>query len=320
MTILLVTRSTDDHGTPRVEAALRRRGADVFRLDTDRFPGDVRLAFDETGHATLIDGPRRLAIADVTAVWHRRYDVGARLSLDIDPDQRRVALAEARLVLDDLLRALPAFAIDPMPTHEAAARKGRQLTLAREVGLRVPRTVIGNDPAAVRALAAACPDGIVTKMMHFFMLDSPEGTASLFTTPVTDDDLAALDDGLPLCPMTFQERIEKAREHRVTVVGDRLWSAAIDSQSRDRAKTDWRREGHAMITEWRPARLPTAVEEKLRALMTRLGLVYGAIDLIETPEGEHVFLEVNPAGEYFWLEDICGFPISDAIAERLIAA
>ena len=52
--------------------------------------------------------------------------------------------------------------------------------------------------------------------------------------------------------------------------------------------------------------------------MDRLDLNYGAIDIIVTPDGRHVFLEINPVGEFFWLELRPGFAISDAIADVLL--
>lgn len=319
MTVLLVTRSTDEHCTPRVEAALRARGAEVFRLDTDRFPGEVQIIASETGRTTLVDGPRRLDLAEVTAVWNRRCDVGARLPLDMPVEMRHAALAEARSLLDDALGGLDVFELDPMAVHQSGGRKRTQLVAARAVGLRVPRTVMTNDPAAVRALAAECPDGIVCKMTHAFEVPTAEGLAVMFTNTLSADDIAALDEGLALCPMTFQEQIAKARELRVVVVDGQVWAAAIDSQAKAGAEVDWRRMGAETIAEWVPVALPGAVEAQLRALMARLGLCYGAVDLIETPGGEYVFLEVNPGGEYFWLEDHCGFAVSDALAARLIA-
>ena len=60
------------------------------------------------------------------------------------------------------------------------------------------------------------------------------------------------------------------------------------------------------------------METKLLHLMDRLDLNYGAIDIIVTPDGRHVFLEINPVGEFFWLELRPGFAISDAIADVLL--
>jgi glutathione synthase/RimK-type ligase-like ATP-grasp enzyme len=139
----------------------------------------------------------------------------------------------------------------------------------------------------------------------------------VFTSPVKPEDLTDL-SGLSLCPATFQEMIPKALELRATVVGDRVMSASIDSQSSERAANDWRRDGLRLIQDWRPYQLPQEVEEKILRLMDYFVLNYGAVDIIVTPDGRHVFLEVNPAGEFFWLERSPGLPISDAIADVLL--
>jgi glutathione synthase/RimK-type ligase-like ATP-grasp enzyme len=139
----------------------------------------------------------------------------------------------------------------------------------------------------------------------------------VFTNRVKPEDLADL-SGLRLCPVTFQEMIPKALELRVTVAGDRVMAASIDSQSSERAAHDWRRDGLRMIQDWRPYQLPREVEEKVLRLMDYFVLNYGAIDIIVTPDGRHVFLEINPAGEFFWLERCPGLPVSDAIADVLL--
>ena len=97
-----------------------------------------------------------------------------------------------------------------------------------------------------------------------------------------------------------------------------MLAAAIDSQATNRTRVDWRRYdlGH---TPHRAIQLPPSIEGKLVALCRGLGLSYGAIDLIVTPEGEHVFLELNPAGQWHWIEQLTGLPISDAIADELVA-
>ena len=131
------------------------------------------------------------------------------------------------------------------------------------------------------------------------------------------EDLADL-SGLSLCPATFQELLPKSLEIRVTVVGNRVMSAAVDSQVSTRATHDWRRDGVHMLQDWRPYQLPLEIEEKILRLMDYFSLNYGAIDIILTPDGKHVFLELNPCGEFFWLERSPGLPISDAIADILL--
>ena len=53
-------------------------------------------------------------------------------------------------------------------------------------------------------------------------------------------------------------------------------------------------------------------------MVERLGLCYGAIDMILTPDGRYVFIEINPNGQYLWIEQETGLPISAAICDLLM--
>ena len=158
---------------------------------------------------------------------------------------------------------------------------------------------------------------MVTKMLSSFAVYDEGRELVVFTNPVKPEDLEDL-SGLSLCPVTFQELLPKSLELRVTVVGRQVMSAALDSQSSARAAHDWRRDGLRMIQDWRPYQLPPEVEEKILRLMDYFSLNYGAIDIILTPDGRHVFLELNPSGEFFWLERTPGLPISEALADLLL--
>jgi glutathione synthase/RimK-type ligase-like ATP-grasp enzyme len=158
---------------------------------------------------------------------------------------------------------------------------------------------------------------MVTKMLSSFAIYDEGKELVVFTNPVKPDDLADL-SGLSLCPATFQELVPKSLEIRVTVVGQQVLSAAVDSQVSERATHDWRRDGAGMIQDWRAYQLPLDVEEKLLRIMDYFSLNYGAIDIILTPDNRHVFLELNPSGEFFWLEHAPGLPNSDAIADVLL--
>jgi hypothetical protein len=61
------------------------------------------------------------------------------------------------------------------------------------------------------------------------------------------------------------------------------------------------------------------VEEKLLRLMQRLGLAFGAVDMRRTPDGRHVFLEINPAGQWLFVEDRTGQPITGALCSLMAA-
>jgi glutathione synthase/RimK-type ligase-like ATP-grasp enzyme len=216
-----------------------------------------------------------------------------------------------------MLASLKTFRMDHLRHIRHAENKQLQLQVARELRLDTPCTLTTNDPIAVRAFAKSCEGGMVTKMLSSFAIYDEGKELVVFTNPVKPEDLADL-SGLSLCPATFQELLPKSLEIRVTVVGHRIMAAAVDSQVSARAAHDWRRDGLRMIQDWRPYQLPHEVEEKILRLMDYFSLNYGAIDIILTPDGRHMFLELNPCGEFFWLEHAPGLPISDAISDVLL--
>ncbi len=321
MSILIVTHSNDNDSVARVAEAIARKGGHTIRFDTDRYPTDVRLTayYGMSGdeRLTLTNEAGEFDLREVTAIWHRRLNFGAHLPAGLDRQLRHASLGEASAAAHGMLASLKAFRMDHVRHIRHAENKQLQLQVARELGLETPRTLTTNDPRAARAFAKSCEGRVVTKMLSSFAIFEEGKELVVFTNPVKPEDLADL-SGLSLCPATFQELLPKSLEIRVTVVGHRVMSAAIDSQVSARAVHDWRRDGLRMLQEWRPYQLPLGVEEKILRLMDYFSLNYGAIDIILTPDDRHVFLELNPSGEFFWLEHAPGLPISEAIADLLL--
>jgi MvdD family ATP-grasp ribosomal peptide maturase len=320
MAVLIITFSKDNESIRMVTEAVEERGGKVFRFDTDRFPTEVKLDIyygKGAERVVLTSEQGDFDLSEVSAVWYRRVRIGKRISASMDPQLRSASVEESRRTVQGMIVSLLALHMDSLESRRLSENKQLQLQIAREIGLDTPRTLTSNNPAAVRAFAAECEGGMIAKMLSSFAIYEEGEEKVVFTTPVKPEDLDDL-DGLSLCPMTFQERVPKALELRVTIVGRRVFAASIDSQKNREAQEDWRRQGREMIRDWQPYDLPDAVAAKLLELMARFGLRYGAIDVIVTPDGRHVFLEVNPVGEFFWLERAPGLPISSAIADTLL--
>ncbi len=322
MTILIITHSQDNESIPLVMQAIANQGGKAFRFDTDRFPTEVQLeAYYGTGYERFIltDGDEQLDLNQVFAVWYRRIAIGAKIPKNMDSQLRQASIGESRATIGGMIASIKSFHLDPLPNIRRAENKQLQLQIARGLGIDTPRTLITNNPQAVKKFAQECEEGLITKMLSCFAVYDEQGREKVvFTNPVASEDLDNL-DGLRFCPMTFQEKISKARELRITIVGKRVFAAAVDSQALEKARYDWRRQGITLLDAWEPYQLPQNFKQKLLKLMSFFGLNYGAIDVIVTPDGRHVFLEVNPVGEFFWLERCPGLPISEAIAEILIS-
>jgi len=119
-----------------------------------------------------------------------------------------------------------------------------------------------------------------------------------------------------LAPILAQEYIEKKLELRITIVGQKMFTCAIHSQDSEQTRIDWRRYDFRNVKHL-PYQLPEKIKQKLHKLMKIWNLSFGAIDMILTPEGKYVFLEINPNGQWLWIEQLTEMPISRVIAELL---
>lgn len=321
MTVLIITHTQDNQSIPLVMEAIKARGEKVFRFDTDKFPTEIKLNTyysNSSQRMILACEKQKLDLNEVSAVWYRRIAIGAKIPLEMDKQLRQASLQESRTTIAGAISGIKGFHLDKVANIRLAQNKQLQLQVAMEVGLDIPRTLITNNSEAVKQFAQQCELGIVTKMQSSFAVyDSWGREKVVFTNPVTAEDIKNL-DGLHLCPMTFQELVPKALELRTIIVGKQVFTAAVDSQILPKARYDWRRQGVALLHDWVSYDLPEDIEKKLVKLMNYFRLNYGAIDIILTPDSRYVFLEINPVGEFFWLEQCPGLPISQKIAEVLL--
>ncbi len=251
-----------------------------------------------------------LDFADCRVAWWRRPQPFALDPGISDPESRNFAMVEAHSAFSGLWLTLDAFWINHPTRDEEAARKVYQLRVAQDLGLRTPRTRITNDIEDARAFIADCgPHQTVYKA---FAGTERAWRETRLLRPGELDLIA----NVRFAPVIFQEYITAGVDLRITVVGDRLFPAAIHLRGSE-YEVDFRMVMASARIE--DVTLPPAVTESLLTLMQRLGLVYGAIDMRRTPEGEYVFLEINPAGQWLFVEERTGQPITEALADLMLA-
>jgi hypothetical protein len=135
----------------------------------------------------------------------------------------------------------------------------------------------------------------------------------LYTSPVTDPaDL--LDPAIGQTAHLLQEQVPKAFEVRAMVIGEQVLAVAIHAES-ERGRTDWRSDYDSHRYE--VIELPGDISHGLVELHRRLGLLYGAADLICEPSGRIRFLETNQCGEWGWLAAETSLPVAAALADLL---
>jgi MvdD pre-ATP grasp domain len=304
--ILILSNHQDVHAK-HITNQLRQQGRDVTCLSRADFGNGTAITFcpdPARGAIGLRDGTR-IHSDDVSAVWYRRPGV-VRAAADI-PDQldRTFAENEWTSVLDAFFTSAFRRNVSP-PLKQRAATKPLQLSIGARVGLRVPDTLITSDSTEAVAFVEKHHGAIVHKAItappHQFI-------DTRAWEPAASQHLGELE----LCPTIFQERIVGPADIRVTVVDRQLFAACIHT-ARGRAEVDSRLDADAPCTVYD---LPRDVEARLLALMDGLGLVFGTIDLKVDESGDHVFLEVNPQGQFLYVEILTGLPISAALVQFL---
>lgn len=198
-----------------------------------------------------------------------------------------------------------------------AGHKLKQLQVAKTIGFAVPPTLISQTPQEIREFRASMGRPLAAKLIAKGppRAATPAQQYVVFTQRLADEDL---DDAAALaaCATLYQPYIDKQFELRVTVVGSEVLACRIDSQSTERTRVDWRNYDLAN-TPHSAFDLDDRTRQQCLELVRHFGLNFGAIDLICTPGDELVFLEMNPNGQWGWIEELTGLPIARAHARFL---
>jgi len=321
--VVIVVSNAQDPTVPLVEPHLERAGVGCVRLNTEALGEAFSIEYHIRDRVPrpvveLPDGP--LAAEDVLAVWYRRPLPPPPPAVVAPGQASEFAAAELRSLLDGALECLDCLWVSRPHAIRRATLKLWQLQVASRLGFSLPRTLVSRDPARIRAFCECLWAGGSRVAVKCIAKGPPQAATldeqyMLYTTIVEPDETID-DSALAACPALYQEYVEKRAELRVTVVGSRVFACAIHSQASERTRIDWRRYDldntpHEAVT------LDAATERRCAQMTASLGLEFSAIDLVVRPDGEIVFLEMNPNGQWGWIEELTGLPIAGAIAEHL---
>jgi hypothetical protein len=311
-TVIIIAHSQDVHARSVAYEIEKNLGGRALILDATDYPEHWHLSVSIEDGAVAWDVSvpgdegQKIRSTDVAGLWWRRiypHDIATEVS---DERARRFCENEARAALLGWVYGMGAAAINPLSAERVAAQKTFQLITAAQLGLAVPRSLLTNSPDMVRAFYEDTDSGVVFKVhtaSDFQMLETRE----LQTDHL--DKLALLAHA----PVIFQECIP-GTDLRVTIVDDEVFAIAI-RPNHPGAALDWRLD---TAPRYEAYDMPAEPKRQLITLMRKLGLRYGAIDLRLTPDGEHVFLEVNTGGQYLFVEIQTGLPISRALGSALL--
>jgi len=313
--ILIITNDHDEHADA-VMRELDKRDVPVFRFHPEEFPHACSVSLDvEDGRVRgeIRNAAHAVAFDDICAAWYRRarnlFD-GQRLSLTSEKLDNYVR-AQSTSTLQALSETLDTLWVGHPHALRRAEVKALQLLKASAAGLKTPHTLISNNPADVTAFveglqATPCA---VKPLVTLGVTDEHGYRLPLTTTLPPGHSLQSV----AAAPSIFQPYVPKAFELRCVVIGEKIFCAKIHSQADEVTRTDWR----AGEPRYEIFALPRQVEASLHRLVDSFGLNFASLDMIVTPDGEFVFLELNPNEQWLWLELELGLPLVASMADLL---
>lgn len=303
--VVIVSHILDPHLAPIIYA-LEKINVRSVLWDWTRFPSqDVMSVSVDGAQDSFRLGSHPgdiLPLGGLRSVWLRRM---GRFTLNPNLSRFDLSFAkrESRYTVRGAIDCLsPSRWVNNLHAAEAAESKIRQLQVARECGFAIPSTLVSNDPLAVRDFFEKHDAQIVYKSFRpMCWTDSGFHEHVVETTRLSDEQVRN-DDAIRATPGIFQKLVRKEYEVRVTVIGESTFALGLFSQSK-KETVDWRMEQALGNVPAEAVDLPDCVREKCLLLCKKLGLDYGAIDLIVDQDGGYVFLEVNQSGNFLFLDD-----------------
>jgi glutathione synthase/RimK-type ligase-like ATP-grasp enzyme len=314
-TVLIITNDHDEHADA-VVSELHNRDVGVFRFHPEDFPHACSVSLEiNDGRITgeLRNADHQVRFDDICAAWYRRSRnlyMGpiSRTSEKLDDYVKTQSTATVVAVC----AGLQTFWVSHPFSLRVGEVKALQLAKAAQAGLKTPHTLISNDPSHASTFVGALGDTqcAIKPLVAVGVTDDQGYRLPLTTTLPAGHSL----ESVAYAPTRLQPYVEKAFELRCVVMGDTIFAAKMDSQASEESRIDWR--GGNPVHEI--FELPPTVQDALHRLMESFGLNFASLDMIVTPEGEFVFLELNPNGQWLWLEHELGLPLVATMADLLM--
>lgn len=323
--ILLFTNKTDAHPT-NVIKHLTSWGVSVFRLNTECLLSDYEFRWwcnnaDCDFYIRNIKTGLELYGHEITAIWDRRPENPHKLTTRFsDKKVNKFLRQEGEGFLSFLrfyLRDI--YSIGSIVEDRPASSKMFQLSIAKKMGIKIPDTMFANTKDAFFPLLEKNEEVSLKPIdaSGFFTKDGMEYV--FYSRKIKSEEIKRQPDAaFNQTAIFLQPYVDKKYELRITVCNDDVIACKIDSQSLDddKGKVDWR-QGYDFGLKQEIVDIPGYIKDFCIYFLKEIHLNFGCFDFIVTPDGEYVFLECNPNGQWLWIELATGYDISRVIAKNL---
>jgi glutathione synthase/RimK-type ligase-like ATP-grasp enzyme len=306
--MLLIITNKDDYTADYLINKLNQQNRKYYRLNTEDIFDLCKVSFKIIEHTLKTVFPFS---DEIEAVWFRRVKFPV-LNDMLSTKEKEYMYNEIDAFFKNLWETIDAKWLSiPHFTYRAES-KLLQLKKAGQLEFNLPKSLISSDAEEISNFYYELNKNVIIKPLYNNRYRGDALDWLIYTNKLTDEKLESLSKAAPLHSI-YQECIQKKLELRVTVVGNEVFAASVDSQNHSATKTDWRRKK----LKFKSFELPEMIKTKCIKLVKDLNISFGAIDIILTPEDKYIFLEINPNGQWAWIEFDTEQKISQSIIEYL---
>ena len=293
---------------------LQKYGANYIRFNCEDFPLKISASWLNYQDNSLKVGSKSIRVQQIKSIWYRRMTAPYLQQIYSTLETRTFIYHESSTFLDGFLKNINILWVNSISSVSAAENKILQLEIARQVGFKIPKTLISNDTQEVQ-LFSSTNKNMICKPLTTRRLRVNDRYWGVFTEPFVLDDIEKI-RSIQTCPIIIQERITRKAEVRITVIGKQIFACTLSIHESHSDTVDW----HLIEDEeidYQKAEVPIGIQYSIFKMMNKLGLLYGCFDFILTPDNDWVFLELNPSGQWGWIEKRVGFPITESLVHVL---
>lgn len=318
MTKVLIISNKSDLTSDFIIKQLKENQINFYRFNTEELTKSVSISLNfEANSYKLYDSKINevIDLKEFTSVYYRRPELPIIDSPDLSVGEVTFLKNEILFTLEGVYKILKnAYWISPLYSIREAENKIHQLILAKSLGFQIPESIVTNKYENTNTFFIENNNNCIIKPIKSGLIEDSKESKVVFTNTINTlpENKSQIED----CPLFFQSHIEKKGDIRVTLVGDKIFAALIHSQEYTDTTTDWRR-GEISLKHTK-IELPVNLQEKCISLLKALGLRFGAVDFILDKNDNYIFLEINPNGQWAWIEKQTGYDISNQIVNLLI--
>lgn len=318
--MILIISNKNDLTVDYFISKIEKHTSDYFRLNTDFFITDYDFSFelsnDEVDKWTIKNkvNNKQISNDNISGIWYRRPELPQLVIKTSNSSVNRALMIEAKNYYENILRTINTNWVSHPDNIRVAENKILQLSIAKKLGFLIPDTLLSN--VELNASLFCNKHSIIsTKPLRNGSYTTDESHYILYNKILDNDDLLHL-GLLSNYPAVFQKYIPKIYEIRVIIVHRKVFAVKIDSQLTSRTSEDWRVDNCHNV-KYEEIQLPPKISKQCVSIVEHFGLNFSSMDLILNDDGNYYFLDLNPNGQWGWLDIELELGIAEALYHYL---